>query len=102
MTIHGSGDIGRFLTVADAAELLSVDIPTIDELIRSGELPAIRVGDTGPWRVELTQLRLWIQDRYEDTRRHAQWQQGEYAAVVDLSQAGTPARLQPVDGHRLD
>ncbi|WP_308799668.1 helix-turn-helix domain-containing protein [Agromyces silvae] len=102
MTNHGSGEIGRFLTVADAAELLSVDIPTIDELIRSGELPAIRVGDTGPWRVELTQLHLWIQDRYEDTRRHAQWQQGEYAAVVDLSQAGTPARLHPVDGRRID
>lgn len=97
MTIPGSGDLGRFLTLADAAELLSVDIPTIDGLIRSGELPAIRVGDTGPWRVELAQLQLWIQDRYEDARRHTQWHEGEFAAVVDLSAAGTPPRLRPID-----
>lgn len=97
MTIPGSGDLGRFVTVAEAAELLSVDIPTIDGLIRSGELPAIRVGDAGPWRLELTQLRLWIQDRYEDTRRHTQWQEGEFAAVVDLSPAGSPPRMRPVD-----
>lgn len=97
MTIPGSGEIGRFLTVADAAELLSVDVPTIDALIRSGELPAIRVGDTGPWRVERTQLQLWIEDRYEDTRRHAQWQEGEFAPVLDLSTAGTRPRLRPVE-----
>ena len=66
MTTPGSGDeIGRFLTVADAAELLAVDVPTVDELIRSGELPAIRVGTTGPWRVERTQLEVWIEEQYE-------------------------------------
>lgn len=97
MTIPGSGEIGRFLTVADAAELLSVDAATILALIRSGELPAIRVGDSGPWRLEKTQLELWIQDRYEDTRRHASWNEGEFAAVVDLSSAGGPPRLRPVD-----
>jgi len=97
MTHPGSGDLGRFVTVADAAELLSVDVPTVDALIRSGELPAIRVGDTGPWRVELSQLQLWIQDRYEDTRRHAQWQEGEFAPVLDLSAAGIPPRLRPLD-----
>ncbi|MDR5699831.1 helix-turn-helix domain-containing protein [Agromyces aerolatus] len=98
MTIPGSSDLGRFLTVAEAAELLSVEVTTVDGLIRSGELPAIRVGDTGPWRVELTQLQLWIQDRYEDTRRHAQWQEGEFATVLDLSAAGSPPpRLRPVD-----
>jgi excisionase family DNA binding protein len=97
MTIPGSGEIGRFLTVADAAELLSVDAAAVIGLIRSGELPAIRVGEAGPWRVELSQLELWIQDRYEDTRRHASWHQGEFAAVVDLSPAGSPPRLRPVD-----
>jgi excisionase family DNA binding protein len=97
MTNPGSGDLGRFLTVADAAELLSVEVATIDGLIRSGELPAIRVGDTGPWRVERTQLQLWIQDRYEDARRHAQWQEGEFAAVLDLAPGGTSSRLRPVD-----
>ena len=97
MTPPGSGDeIGRFLTVADAAELLAVDVATVDELIRSGELPAIRVGTSGPWRVERTQLELWIDDQYEATRRHSLWNQGEFANVTELSGARS-ARLRPVD-----
>ena len=97
MTPPGSGDeIGRFLTVADAADLLAVDVATVDELIRSGELPAIRVGTSGPWRVERTQLELWIDDQYEATRRHSLWNQGEFANVTELSGARS-ARLRPVD-----
>jgi excisionase family DNA binding protein len=97
MTSHGAGDeIGRFLTVADAAELLAVDVATVDELIRSGELPAIRVGSSGPWRVERTQLEVWIEEQYEQTRRHALWNQGEFANVTELSGVRSE-RLRPVD-----
>jgi excisionase family DNA binding protein len=97
MTSHGAGDeIGRFLTVADAAELLAVDVTTVDELIRSGELPAIRVGSSGPWRVERSQLEVWIEEQYEQTRRHAEWNQGEFANIVELSGARS-GRLRPVD-----
>lgn len=97
MTSPGSGDeIGRFLTVADAAELLAVDVATVDELIRSGELPAIRVGSSGPWRVERTQLEVWIEEQYEQTRRHALWNQGEFANVTELSGVRSE-RLRPVD-----
>ena len=95
MTAPGSGDqIGRFLTVADAAEILAVDVAAVDELIRSGELPAIRVGSSGPWRIERTQLEVWIEEQYELTRRHSAWQQGEFANIVELSGART-ARLRP-------
>jgi excisionase family DNA binding protein len=97
MTSHGSGEeIGRFLTVADAAELLAVDVTTVDELIRSGELPAIRVGSSGPWRIERAQLEVWIDEQYEQTRRHALWNQGEFANVVELSGVRS-GRLRPVD-----
>lgn len=89
-------EIGRFLTVADAAELLAVDVATVDELIRSGELPAIRVGTSGPWRVERTQLEIWIEEQYEQARRHALWNQGEFANINELSGA-RPGRLRPVD-----
>ena len=96
MTSPGSGEIGRFLTVADAAEILAVDVPTVDELIRSGELPAIRVGTAGPWRVERTQLEVWIEEQYEQTRRHSAWHQGEFANILELSGVRS-GRLRPVD-----
>ena len=97
MTPHGPGDeIGRFLTVADAAELLAVDVQTVDELIWSGELPAIRVGSSGPWRVERAQLEVWIEEQYEQTRRHALWNQGEFANILELSGARS-GRLRTVD-----
>ena len=97
MTSHGASDeIGRFLTVADAAELLAVDVAIVDELIRSGELPAIRVGSSGPWRVERSQLEVWIEEQYEQTRRHAEWNQGEFANIVELSGVRS-GRLRPVD-----
>ena len=97
MTSPGSGDeIGRFLTLADAAEILAVDVATVDDLIRSGELPAIRVGSTGPWRIERVQLEVWIEMQYEDARRHSAWQQAEFSNVTEL--AGVRhGRLRPVD-----
>jgi excisionase family DNA binding protein len=97
MTSPGSGDeIGRFLTLADAAEILAVDVAAVDELIHSGELPAIRVGSTGPWRIERVQLEVWIELQYEETRKHAAWNQGEFSNITELSGART-GRLRPVD-----
>ncbi|MGX5695860.1 helix-turn-helix domain-containing protein [Agromyces soli] len=97
MTSPGSGgEIGRFLTLAETAELLAVDAATVDELVRSGELPAIRVGTSGPWRVERTQLEVWIDEQYEATRRHTAWNQGEFANIVELSGA-RQGRMRPVD-----
>lgn len=97
MTSPGSGDeIGRFLTLADAAEILAVDVATVDELIRSGELPAIKVGTAGPWRIERSQLEVWIELQYEETRKHAAWNQGEYANIVELSGVRN-GRIRPVE-----
>lgn len=97
MTSPGSGDeIGRFLTIADAAEILAVDVATVDDLIRSGELPAIRVGTSGPWRIERAQLEVWIELQYEDARAHTAFNEGEFANVFDLSGARRD-RIRPVD-----
>lgn len=97
MTSPGSGDeIGRFLTLADAAEILAVDVAAVDELIRSGELPAIRVGSAGPWRIERVQLEVWIELQYEETRKLSAWNEGEFSSIAELSGART-GRLRPVD-----
>jgi excisionase family DNA binding protein len=97
MTSPGSGgEIGRFLTIADAAEILAVDVATVDDLIRSGELPAIRVGTSGPWRIERAQLEVWIEVQYEDARAHTAFNEGEFANVFELSGARRD-RIRPVD-----
>ncbi|MFK4729814.1 helix-turn-helix domain-containing protein [Agromyces mediolanus] len=93
---ESGGELGRFLTLADTAELLAVDVSAVDELIRTGELPAIRVGRSGPWRVERAQLEVWIDEQYEQTRRHSAWNQGEFANIADLSGARRGG-IHPVD-----
>ena len=97
MTPPGSGDeIGRFLTIADAAEILAVDVATVDDLIRSGELPAIRVGTSGPWRIERAQLEVWIELQYEEARAHTAFNEGEFSNVFELSGARRD-RIRRVD-----
>lgn len=58
----------RFLTLADVAEVLNVSASQAYALVRSGELPAIKVGGRGQWRVEATALEEYISRMYEQTR----------------------------------
>ena len=37
-------------------------------LVRSGELPAIKVGGRGQWRVEVAELESYIQRMYTETK----------------------------------
>ncbi len=79
-----AGELARFLTLADTAELLSISTKQAYELVSSGELPAIRVGTAGRWRIERRMLELYIEARYEETRRHALWIQSDFANVTAL------------------
>jgi excisionase family DNA binding protein len=58
----------RFLTLADVAEVLNTSSAQVYALVRRGELPAIKIGGRGQWRVEATQLEDFIQRMYADTR----------------------------------
>jgi len=58
----------RFLTLADVAEVLNVSASQAYALVRSGELPAIKVGGRGQWRVESAVLEEYIARMYEQTR----------------------------------
>ena len=51
----------RLLTLSEAAQLLQVSIRTLHRMIRSGDLPALKVG--GQWRVREIQLEQWVQHR---------------------------------------
>ena len=72
------GGLGRFLTLADAAEVLNISLRQAYSLVRSGELPAIKVGGHGQWRVESAVLEAYINGLYEETRRTALWKNTDY------------------------
>jgi excisionase family DNA binding protein len=58
----------RFLQLADVAEMLNVSANQVYALVRSGDLPAIKVGGRGQWRVEATELEKYIERLYAETK----------------------------------
>ena len=58
----------RFLQLSDVAEILNISAAQTYALVRSGELPAIKIGGRGQWRVEGTELENYIQRCYSQTR----------------------------------
>ena len=59
---------GRFLLLSDVAAELNVSDSQVYHMVRSGELPAIKIGGRGQWRVEATELEAYIQRAYADTK----------------------------------
>ncbi len=61
----------RFLMLEDVATYLNVSVPQVYALVRSGELPAIKIGGRGIWRVDREQLNAYIERLHEETRQWA-------------------------------
>jgi excisionase family DNA binding protein len=58
----------RFLQLSDVAEVLNISASQAYALVRSGELPAIKVGGRGQWRVESTVLEAYIERMYDQAK----------------------------------
>lgn len=58
---------GRFLQLTDVAEILNISASQSYALVRNGDLPAIKIGGRGQWRVERTELESYIQRCYTET-----------------------------------
>ena len=58
----------RFLQLAEVSEVLNISSAQAYALVRSGELPAIKIGGRGQWRVEATELESYIQRMYAETK----------------------------------
>ena len=56
--------------MADVAEQLNVSVSQVYHMVRSGELPAIKVGGRGQWRIERSKLEEYIERKYAET---AEW-----------------------------
>ncbi len=44
----------RFLQLSDVAEVLNISANQVYALVRRGDLPAVKIGGRGQWRVEAT------------------------------------------------
>jgi excisionase family DNA binding protein len=62
-----SGDRSRFLLLSDVAEILNISAAQAYALVRNKDLPAIKIGGRGQWRVERDKLEEFIQRAYDDT-----------------------------------
>jgi excisionase family DNA binding protein len=58
----------RFLQLADVADVLNISAAQAYALVRSGELPAIKIGGRGQWRVEAAALEKYIERMYSETK----------------------------------
>ncbi|KRF45098.1 hypothetical protein ASH01_14340 [Terrabacter sp. Soil811] len=58
----------RFYTLSDVATLLASTEAQVYALVRTGDLPAIKIGGRGQWRIEIAVLDQWIADQYEATK----------------------------------
>lgn len=61
-------DESRFLSLTDVSEVLSISATQVYALVRRGDLPAIKIGGRGQWRVERVELEQYIQRQYSSTR----------------------------------
>lgn len=61
----------RFMTLEDVAAYLAVSVPQAYALVRSGQLPAIKIGGRGIWRVDKAQLEAYVDRLHEETGKWA-------------------------------
>lgn len=60
----------RYLKLEDVAAYLSVSVPQVYALVRSGDLAAIKIGGRGVWRVDRKKLDAFLEDLEAET---AEW-----------------------------
>jgi excisionase family DNA binding protein len=61
----------RFYTLEDVSTILNVRVAQVYALVRSGDLPAIKLGGRGVWRVDRLQLEEYIERMHAKTREWA-------------------------------
>jgi excisionase family DNA binding protein len=59
----------RFMTMQDVADELATSLSQVYHMVRSGELPAIKIGGRGQWRIERTRLEEYITRKYDETEQ---------------------------------
>jgi excisionase family DNA binding protein len=59
----------RFLQLSDVAEVLNISANQVYALVRRGDIPAVKIGGRGQWRVESAELEKYIERLYTETKQ---------------------------------
>jgi excisionase family DNA binding protein len=62
-------DLPRFLTLPDVAEILNTSVAQVYAMVRRGDLPAIKIGGRGQWRVSEPDLETFIAEMKTATKK---------------------------------
>jgi excisionase family DNA binding protein len=62
-------DLPRFLTLPDVAEILNTSVAQVYAMVRRGDLPAIKIGGRGQWRVSETDFEDYIAQQRVETQK---------------------------------
>ena len=73
----------RFVDLTGLAEILNVTPRQARALVVSGDVPAIRVGGRGEWRIETSQIEAYIQRMYAQTRAEIEARGGRGETEAD-------------------
>lgn len=57
----------RLLKLEDVAVILNVRLAQVYALVRSGDLPAVKLGGRGVWRVDRQKLEEFLEQAHTDT-----------------------------------
>jgi len=79
----------RLLAPAQVAEVLSVSVDEVVELVLEGRLRGSKVGSPAQWRIEEASIVGYLEDQSEEARRMALWRQSNAASFPELWGSGT-------------
>ncbi|MFC5432097.1 helix-turn-helix domain-containing protein [Microbacterium suwonense] len=74
----------RFLAPAQVAELLSIEVDEVIDLVHEGRLRGSQLGAPPRWRIEEASLADYLAEQSEDARRKALWRQANEASFPEL------------------
>ncbi|MBX7161683.1 MAG: helix-turn-helix domain-containing protein [Acidimicrobiia bacterium] len=57
-----ASELKKLLTPNEVAELLNVSVAQVYTLLRGNELPGLKIGKRGVWRVDPDQLAAYVQN----------------------------------------
>lgn len=74
----------RFLAPAQVAELLSIEVDEVIDLVQQGRLRGAQLGSPARWRVEESSLSEYLDAQSEEARRMALWRQSNEASFPEV------------------